>query len=152
MCMSMARSKTPRFRPNTLAKRSRLTIFPASVRSTCSTSNSAVVRLTGSPDRATVLPVGSKLKADYLVDFFAFSGEHDDVHLRLGPQLAQELKTIELRHHNVQQDDVILGGESGPKPARAICALCDRITFLGKKAYHHIAEFLVVINDEHRRH
>ena len=58
------------------------------------------------PVRLGHVVVGTDLEADHRVDLTALRRDHDDRHLRAGPDLAAHVDARHLRQHHVEEDEV----------------------------------------------
>ena len=96
--------------------------------------------------------VAAELEPEDTVDLLVLRGEKDDRHVRAAPQPPADLGAVELRHHDVEDDEVgRLAGEALER-LLAVGGLDRAEARLREREGDDLADVGVVIDDQDRRH
>src|ERR1700674_269516 len=93
--------------------------------------------------------VRAELEPNDLVDLGVFGRDHDDRNAAAPPQRAAEVESAHAGQHQVQQDQVGLGGAIRTKARGAIARFLDRERRGDQVVLEHLADPLVVLDHEH---
>src|SRR5262249_37133978 len=100
-------------------------------------------------ERLDDIVVGAGAEAPYLVDLAAPRGEQDHRHVAEVAEPLERLETVELRHREVEDDEVgpavVEGAERGAPVPRGR----DVVASAWKKLLEQRAEVVIVVDDEH---
>src|SRR5207244_398624 len=103
-------------------------------------------------ERLRHVVVAAELEPEDTVDLLVLRGEKDDRHLRAAPQPPADLGAVELRHHDVEDDQVgRLAGEALER-LLAVGGLDGAEAGLLEREDDDLADMGVVVDDQDRRH
>ena len=106
----------------------------------------------GRVERLDQVVVGARPQAADLLLDLAFSGEHDDRDVAggpfLGPDLRRHLVAVELREHDVEEDQVRSLGAPQAEPLRAVGGNDDFVALLLQRVLKQALHVGVIVDDE----
>jgi hypothetical protein len=65
--------------------------------------------------------------------------QHDDRHSTLTTDLVQQSETIDLRQHDIEDDQIVLALQRAGKAVTAVVNGCHPVAILREKLLHHAA-------------
>src|SRR5260221_4632080 len=95
--------------------------------------------------------VGAELEPDDAVDVVAARGEHDHRHAARLADLAQRLDAVDLRHHDVEYDNLVAAGEGEPRRGLAVVHRGDAEALALEILGEHAGELDVVVGEKNLR-
>jgi hypothetical protein len=102
-------------------------------------------------ERLRDVVVGAELEAEHLVELVVASGQHDDRHLALGAQALANLEPVELRQHDVQDDEVDALRRELLQRFHAVPRLQDPITLALQGVGEKLLDGVLVVDEEDGR-
>jgi hypothetical protein len=92
--------------------------------------------------------VGAGAEAAHLVDLAAPRREQDDRHVAQVAQPLERLEAVELRHRDVEHDEVCRPGVEGAQRGATVCCRLHRVARRAEQGLHEVADVLVVVDDK----
>jgi len=96
--------------------------------------------------------VGAHFEAADAVAGVAFGGQHQDGDAGVLADATQDVEAIRVGHHHVQHDQGVVFGEGALDAAGAAGSPADLEAFAGEVAGDEVAEFGIVIDNQHAFH
>jgi hypothetical protein len=92
--------------------------------------------------------VGTHLQADNPIDFITPGGQHDHRNGGEVAELAQQIKTVQPRQHNIKDEKGVVTGKSGIQPIQGIMDGKNGESLLLQVLGEQVTQFGVVVNDQ----
>src|SRR5581483_176896 len=101
-------------------------------------------------ERLGEVVVGAEVEAGDLVLVLAFGGEHDDGRLSVAlAEPARDLHAVDLRHHQVEHDQVGVDGADLLERLAAVVGRLDLVALGAQVELHQLDDVALVVDDEH---
>ena len=92
--------------------------------------------------------VGADLEAEHLVELVGLGGEHDDRHDALRADAAADLHAVDVRQHDVEDDEVEVLAREGLEGLVAVARRDDLVALLLEREPQQLVDGLLVVDEQ----